>query len=930
MSIEKTKEYLLKAGISESKIDELIDLFEDLEKKVLANQASPINVDIIAHEVLNLLALINDETGSALFIKGLSKLAKIHKALLPLFLQVFKEAQHAQKKYDQDEQLSEQVQNALLYTKFLGKLLIEPMLFAEAEQDELPFTSRYLGKIPVINLTEETPYYVAEMLLNIDGYIEFVIEEIERNSDHMAALKIYANCFGYLNSDNPEKTLQTKRLLSHYLAEVITNKQSKITPRLILLTEVTNLDSSNLSHGTQFYGSAITDSQTIVLTINQNTTVEKFLINILHEMQHLYNALYFESNNIAVGITNGFINKFFEFGGHIKFPSKFYKSLFVDIQHVVKKFSGYSQEEQTLDELSAHISSLLLTYAPADIRFCINLLLENIAMISARTTDNDDEVLLFCKAISNAFSLIENGIQCMSVALYHFTLDKTTETFQLYAEKNKIVAKILAFFQQDSFLKKLPLEEYEWELCMKKVNEIDEVMGMTLKAAALKDPIYSFFEQARCGNNKELDNLLSLSKANLNKYKEFDNTKLTPLAIAIRNNHGKTVELLLANGADFSMEWVVSGGKKRNFFGIAISKRILGSFNLLHMAAEFGNVDIIPLFLIRGLSAIDLNHHFESPLTLLCKFLEANPDKLSDNSYYTKSITALAYLLSYGNLTPSQEKTVAFSFSLRSFQKNMARLYTLYEAGTLRFDGQKIIPEIVFCIALQMVDYIPSIANRDCYQDLLLTLLNNRELLELFVTKVIEQEYEALQQLGKNKNSWLGYLDNGFVPFISTVLYETQKSDERALPIEYKKEQVLRYYSPRSLFHGAESLASLTVAKRQLSLNAERDKYNKTTKFEIRKLALAAGKEKVASKEDEGLSLAVVQACNELGISEITSETYHRLATVLKKLVVKEQCTPLSTSPRQFVNLFKAFYEEANHPAHDEIKNSVIKSRLGF
>ena len=110
------------------------------------------------------------------------------------------------------------------------------------------------------------------------------------------------------------------------------------------------------------------------------------------------------------------------------------------------------------------------------------------------------------------------------------------------------------------------------------------------------------------------------------------------------------------------------------------------------------------------------------------------------------------------------------------------------------------------------------------------------------------------------------------------------------------------------------------MAKKQL--DSQKDaKLSHKNKILLRKSTIDQWRERVANKEDEGLSLVILKACQEMGILDIGNATYHKLATVLKRLVVDEQEKLASISVGKFVENFGSFCEVEDQFGSEENTN---------
>ena len=240
----------------------------------------------------------------------------------------------------------------------------------------------------------------------------------------------------------------------------------------------------------------------------------------------------------------------------------------------------------------------------------------------------------------------------------------------------------------------------------------------------------------------------------------------------------------------------------------------------------------------------------------------------------------------------------------------MALLYIFHTNGILQLNGVNLPSDIFYNIALQLNGDTPSKAFKNCYRDISVILLANKLLFNQFITLGMQAAYDDFQIAIQNSMNPFNAIKMKFLEIIplDNLLNNTSYNKDPLSQDEVK--QLSNYYSPRSILMGATSLSAVTFAQKELRTKSNRpffqeDKYNE------RRLAISKWKKKVDSKDDEGLSLTLIQVFNEIGIKEIDSQIYHKLSAILNKLVIKENKTPSNYNPQLFIQEFKNIYQES-------------------
>lgn len=932
--IEQIKQDFLRYGIPEERIDALLNQFNNLERKIYTDQAVPSDVETLIDEIYNLQVCLDDldELTQDQFYKSIKRLAKNYTRLFPFLMEIFIAGKKDQLKYAQISESSEEAKNLQDFIQYIRDTFILPMLFEISRTTEYSVTSRYFGSIPIVTSNGQTHRYGTDVLFEMDDYLTFNIAEVEKFSGSSCALRAYALGFGYLNTQNRHSS-DSEKLFSNYMAEAVEDNSSpanSAAPRLILATDdVMCLFSSgmNIPEGYHLHGRTLTNKQTAVLSINSNIDIDDLLKTLIHEIQHLYNALY-QSKDLRqspINLSDQALNDFLSVTTKLQASNTktIHVSILRDIEQSLKAVAAYSLKEQTLDELSAHLTAILFYTSPHDIRDVINLILENFAVIT-EDFGNRHNAILIAKALSNAFHLVEHAISHLSWALYNFKRDKVLLFASKLAEKDEF------YKQLDN---KLPPAEMSksWDACLRDVESIEKSYAQLVEAAAIRDEIqfvshnarsvneeqfhsmHSLHHQAKLGNNEAITALLAYSNRGID---DVDQDGLPPLVYAIMHNHRVTVELLINNGASLSWRGSVDGVKNSN---------------LLHIAARYGSYEIIPLLVNKGLSTLVLDGKKQSPLILLCRKIAIVHTQAALEGAYEKSINALTILLCQSNeeqfFMRIEDNALTFVNSLKQFQKNVALLVVLHETGNLQAFGEIFPSEIILNIAMQFAGYVPNERYKNCYRDIILELMKDNTLLSKFIDQGMQALYTEFKLTKNDKKSLLAVIG---VDLIKLITLNFTSSKKEVIPVVEpslleKKKQLQLCYTPRGLFMGAESLAAITLAKRQLQSTVETAKPNEKLKNE-RRLIIQEWKRKVAHQKDEGLSAAILQVCKELNIHTIDSATYHKLASILKQLVVKEQMTPATLSPRIFLSIFKERYQKAIETPPKLSEEKVIRA----
>jgi hypothetical protein len=883
-------------GISKEKADELIKIFDNLKQKVVRNQANITDVELLVQKIIDLTEGVDSEH-SILVTKNLCELSKHYMELLPFLMKTYKEAYENQIKYVNHENLEDQVQNSKVFTKYLKTVLIQPMLLNEADITQNYFISEHFGKIPIISM-DETDIHSTKELSTIDSFLEDNMDREEEHNGKLSALQPYVLTFSYLNKESVQiSTPSTSKTFINYLVESASPNQpitsDSRAPKLIFAaSDVIRMFLSNTNLNHHLNGTTLKDEKIILISIDKKNYINEIAASIIHEIQHLLNTYFFNGNNLtdySKVLSNSAINTFIKFTDTIKFDQPLFTEIVKDIHKIFDHIAQYEQSDRDLDELSAHLMFLLFTYPEILIREVINVTLSKIAEALHETVNSNDEILAVCKAISKSLDFIEHAINHLSFALLNFKANNINEFF------DKTYGNDPNFGQQSTLMKQiteiLTSNIVSWDLKLQAIRVIEFLSEMMINVTFFGNSRYSLHEQVKTGNDIKVKHLLQISKSSINK---VDENKYSLLSYAVMNNHLSTFKLLMQFGA--SLEWKGNIGKVKNS-------------TILHIATHFGSFELIPILLHNGLSATTLDGNEQTPLVLLTRFITSKSyqdtlkNNIEINELYNSSIRALAYLLSYSNDQQVKSNNPGNNFynSLIEFRKNIATLYVLHESGALRLTNFNLSDHIIHNIALQFNDDVPCKDYKSCYRDICLVLIKNKLLFNQFVKLGMQSAYNDLQAAMHNSKNPLNA--------IKRKLFSTSNSHNSSSSSKVEKKQLLNYYSPTNIFFGAQSLSAVMFAKKQLRAKSNRTFFQED-KHKGRRSAIDEWKMKVDSNAGEGLWLAIIRVCNNIGITQIDNQLYHKLSMILTKLVIKDNKTPTKCTPQLFEKEFKDMYQE--------------------
>jgi hypothetical protein len=892
----KIEECFISCQLNRDQIDSLFNIFAMLEKELTEDESSFFVLTRFLTKIID-LSPQNSPNEKLTFMKGIRLLAKQYTHLLPYFVHLAEELRAGK---------GEGIRPVSV-VKFIKSELVRPMLFNIAHHTHHAYNSKYFGKISIVGLDDTIHQHAIANLSQIDGNLEEWMQVVEDFTGENSALGAYAYALGYLNEENPHPvTTSSKKSFYDFLEKNSSNtfkKRKQVSPRLILATD----EITELFHEGQgdIHGFTMPQRQAIVLSINAQITAFDLLKTLIHETQHFYNALYFDENLLksTVALTDESVNAFIAFSTNLNFEFSFQHSMMEDLHKILHTILTYQESERTINELSAHLTELLIYYSVSDIREWINLVIESV--IAAKYHEYNELLLTVAKSIGQAFCIIEHTITHTSHALFEFTSLKMVESLH-EAEKD------LPF--HESKFGNVKIEEEFWNECLGAIIYIEKASYTSLQIME-NDVSYSLHQQAKLGDVDKITKILNATCLGIDA---LDKEGLSPLAHSVKHNHVPAFNLLMDYSA--SLEW--SG---------TIDNKHEGS-NLLHIAAHYGSCDIIPFLLMRGLPASSVNKANETPLILLCQSIVNVDDALLEEKCYSTYIVALSYLLAYSNdkLTDNKkDKQITFYRSLLNLRAQVGALVTLHDVSIFRASSITFPSELLYSMILQVEGEKLKGRFNNCYHDILATIIKSNELRSAFLSNSLKAAAQAIQEDKKKNKSLIEKLSSAtwlsFLPSAKT------KPNTVDLSMSELKEKLSEFYSP--LLLGAKSLAALTLAKHSLfciSKTSTHEANNSAKKWQEsffynkkinqlneRAIALKEWKEKVNVGQDQGLIKAVLQFCQETELTAIDKKTYHQLAAILKQMVMVEGQMP--DTQKDFVLDLKLRYQSLNEEQNEPI-----------
>lgn len=592
----------------------------------------------------------------------------------------------------------------------------------------ISYVSEFFGKISIVTTNDAVRNHTVNELIKLDSIVKERIQ-MKKSKGQLSALKAYAQSFFYLNKKNPYVTT----MISHhsfvdYLEKSANEKQQNVSRDLasIILISDDIMQQIVLS---------LNNTQAMLIMINHHVVAKEILKNILREIQHWYNSffLYVDNNqifNFSDGLFQTVVNEWTKIINVLKSNDKAYP-LMGDIKSILLAFAN--DNKRRCGALSSYLTFLLIDYSLEDIRKIIDLMLKNVHLASKAF---HQEITWLGNEITAAFHIVEKTIQHLSVALYHFTLNKTTEAFETYADKNYIFN-----IMTPSVIHLNMIEHNSWEKYLEVVNDINNGARYILNAALYHDLAYSLREQAKMGNDKMINILLGITRIDIDKPDQYG---LTPLAHAVMYHRHTTVKLLFHYGA--SLRWIGNIEDVNNN-------------TLLHLSITHFNFKMIPWLLKKGLSASAINFKKHTPLLIAAKCVE----KICLHGFFNEendkaSVIAISYLLSYSNENGDlyRKNESQFYQSLISFRKTLAFLYAFIEIDSAihySLSG-------LFKLAIKINgDLLWNDVFKKYYQAIL-TELQNQGLFYKFIERGINDVYQEMMKLNINKEGKIIIRDN--------------------------------------------------------------------------------------------------------------------------------------------------------------------------
>jgi len=398
--------------ISIDDVDILITLFDDLKRKVINNLAAFNDLELLAQKIIDLSYAASKEQVDSV-VHGIQELSKQYTVLLPFLIKMHKEAKQCQIEYADHDNLREQVENSKVFTSCLQVMLIKPMILKTADTTQNCVVSKYFGKIPVISLSDTVNYTIPE-LYDIDSYLEKNMNMISEIGVVESSLQPYALYFGYLNSAN---------LTSPIMLGNIAPGLMFVDPDVLRMFLPCNDDGALHTRG-------LTNqvTKTIFISIDRSNPITQIPKTTIHEMQHLYNSVFFSNERNTEGsneLSDAAIDAFIKLTNQLEDQLSENFVIVEEIRYVLNCMKNYPQKNRHLDELSAQLTLLLFTYPHTLIRESIDII--SLAFDGMSQDDANNNGLAVCNAVSNAFYNIEYTIDQLSTSLSNDKADISDE-----------------------------------------------------------------------------------------------------------------------------------------------------------------------------------------------------------------------------------------------------------------------------------------------------------------------------------------------------------------------------------------------------------------------------------------------------------------------------------------------------------------------
>jgi len=879
--------------ISHEKIQKLIDSFDAADYNIKHRKAT-------IQAIENLIQLIeeicfNKQRASysgerkEKIISGIQRLSSQYPSLYSFYISIIQYHREFQALNANNLYMKNEINKSKQFCISLVTELLDPIVIDKSLENESAFYSKHFGKIALVT-EKDKPFSQEKMkfIFNIDN--QFNKEMTRFEPDDVYPLEVYARSLRLLNRATTSATAKSKKTFADYLEDTSPFPKNKIKPPFA--TNIIFADSKMndiLDHNEKGEERLSTNpTHPLIYDVDSFifTDSRLLILTLIHDFQHQYNIHY---NNgpetfAPIEITKRQLDSFCQFtdampDGDLKF---FTQSIATIIEFLITHISPVLQ---TLDEISARLTLMFGQIYPEVLRVDINLAIESASTKYQLSDVVRSDVLAILKIFSNALMLNERAITHMAFALVKYTVEFADEELQ----KDNGIGELLDPQFINMFAQSSLSEDENWSENLRAIKDIEKAFSsiFLIHMERLINEFDLFQQYIKLGGQDACDLTIPIENINIS---------LLMMAIILIDDV-KFAKLLIQSGADYHSEMQF---EKNNSMAA-----VKGRYEILLFLLKL-NVDPIALdFKIKKtiLMSIEngLNISLKDPLKL---------EKVKEN--YPSCIQVISQLLCYPEsrmdiVFSAANKQFKFTQGLRQFQKMAAFFYLLQQSGMLRLNGEPIPKELAVLVAENTTNFIPHPIFKNCYRDIFVEIKKNN-LLEPFLQQGITILYYEFDKFFTHKTTKLQNV-------LSKIGLKNKPVDR--LPTSQHPDVFIQYYTPRTLFAGAQSLAAVTLAKRDM----QSSKHKNDAKH--RKKLIAKMKDEVIAKHDEGLTDAIMKALRELQIKELDSENYHRIATALTHVFVRQKLVP---SHAQF---FQAVKDDFNRlAAHEKTEVNAVKSKM--
>jgi hypothetical protein len=386
---------LVKIGVIQSDIEKIISSFEILTVTLNKCKIDPSLFDELAKQAFDLInhagVLFSTCEKNSINIKSccqsIREITSCYSSLYPLFATLFFNLSKKEKT------------SKLAHSIFM--IFIVPMIPGFAKATDSAYVSRYFGKLSFISLKSDD--FKLMQKIKFDDSLDIVIENKNGSYGRLIDLELYAKGVAYLQADSNQS--QTK-------AEI------KFSPTLTIVSKAT---AGKFSGHNRSEGISAMEFQLACVNINKNP--KEMVHSLIHEIQHIYNYLYFPEekyhSNIAEVLSKNNGDKFSKLiysSSTIKSESKIIKKILKEINYLLYHIAD-NYKTPSIDEISCFMTSLFLTYSAQDIRTAIDL-----GLLACEKTKNASVALSMMQVVDTAFSFIEDALIKFSAILFELTL----------------------------------------------------------------------------------------------------------------------------------------------------------------------------------------------------------------------------------------------------------------------------------------------------------------------------------------------------------------------------------------------------------------------------------------------------------------------------------------------------------------------------